>query len=155
MDLKLTEIARLTGKHFNTVRYMLQGAGIGFKDMGQGRPKLYDSVEALCVVLRPEIESTMMPEAVDLDYNAERARLAKEQADEKELKNQQLRGELIDTDTVDQEWARIIVSAKTQFLALPDRLTQMLEVVSDKEDRRQMIDREIKTILTVLANEAN
>jgi hypothetical protein len=41
---------------------------------------------------------------VKLDLNAERARLAKEQADAQELKNRQTRGELVPADEVEGVW---------------------------------------------------
>lgn len=44
------------------------------------------------------------------------------------------------------------MSIKTQFLALPDRLVQMLETVTTPRDRREMMVQEVETILTAIAD---
>lgn len=55
-------------------------------------------------------------------YTEEKTRLTKEQADEKQLKNELLRGLLIPADQVREVWAGHIISAKTKLLGLPAKL---------------------------------
>ena len=88
----------------------------------------------------------------DLSLNEERARLAAAQANLQELKIAELKGELIPADKIAETWSRIITAAKMQFLALPDRLAQMLETASTANARRIIIDAEIKNILEALAD---
>jgi phage terminase Nu1 subunit (DNA packaging protein) len=83
----------------------------------------------------------------------EKARLAKEKADGQALKNAKERAELIPVEQVAQAWGRIITGIRNQFLALPNRLAQMLETTGTTEQRRALIDREVKTILEALADE--
>ena len=47
---------------------------------------------------------------------------------------------------------RIVVAIRTQFLALPSRLSQMLETVTTPRERYNLIDAEVKTILNALAD---
>jgi len=87
-----------------------------------------------------------------LDFSSQKARLAKEQADGQVLKNAMQRRELIPASEVAETWGRIITAAKMQFLALPDRLAQMLETASTANARRIIIEVEIKNILEALAD---
>lgn len=58
-------------------------------------------------------------EPEELDLVTERARLAKEQADHQELKNAQLRGELLERSEVETTWARMILAAKERLRSIP------------------------------------
>ena len=75
-----------------------------------------------------------------------------EQADGQALKNAMQRRELIPASEVAETWGRIVTAAKMQFLALPDRLSQMLETASTANARRIIIEAEIKNILEALAD---
>lgn len=83
------------------------------------------------------------------DLTKERARLAKWQADEKELDVAVKRGDLIPADEVVQTWARLVVSAKALLLSLPDRLQQMFTL---EDTDRDAIDREIRSVLEKLSD---
>ena len=83
----------------------------------------------------------------DLSLNEERARLAAAQANLQELKIAELKRELVPASKIAETWGRIVTAAKMQFLALPDRLAQMLETASTAHARRIIIEAEIKNIL--------
>lgn len=53
---------------------------------------------------------------------AERARLAKEQADAQALKNGKLRGELVEAGEVERAWADVLRQVRARVLAVPSRL---------------------------------
>ncbi len=57
-----------------------------------------------------------------LALTAERARLAKAQADAQELKNAQARGELIRAEDAEREWSDFLRQLRARLLALPARL---------------------------------
>ncbi len=61
-------------------------------------------------------------EAQVLALTAERARLAKAQADAQELKNAQARGELIRADEAERAWSEFLRQLRARLLALPARL---------------------------------
>ena len=57
-----------------------------------------------------------------------------------ELKNALLRGELIPLEVIKEESDRNAISIRNRFLAMPDRLAQMLETTSTFAERREVID---------------
>lgn len=89
----------------------------------RGRYLLKESVQA---VLRHQREVAAGRGGTDqvLDLTAERARLAKAQADSQELKNAQARGELLPADEVLRETEDMIRRARSSLLAVPSRLAQ-------------------------------
>lgn len=84
-----------------------------------------------------------------LDLTAERARLAKEQADGQEMKNAQLRGDLLHVDDVVRNWQDIIRKATSAILAVPDRIAQRHATTPEL---REALDREIRDTLNDLAD---
>lgn len=56
------------------------------------------------------------------DYQEERARLTKHQADEKELLVAELQGDMVRVSVVEKEWTEAIMSMRAKLLALPVRL---------------------------------
>lgn len=129
----------------------------GLKPSGKGltgKPE-WESKEALPLIYarngKPTIDKPD-DESDKLDFSSEKARLAKEQADSQALKNAIQRGELIPASEIAETWSRIVTAAKMQFLALPDRLSQMLETASTANARRVIIEAEIKNILEALSD---
>lgn len=57
-----------------------------------------------------------------LTLTGERARLARAQADAQELKNANLRGELVKAEDVSRAWSDILRGLRSQLLALPSRI---------------------------------
>jgi phage terminase Nu1 subunit (DNA packaging protein) len=58
---------------------------------------------------------------VGLDLTAERARLAKAQADKTELEVAELRGELVSAQEVIEAWTQYIAAIRARLLALPSK----------------------------------
>jgi phage terminase Nu1 subunit (DNA packaging protein) len=94
-------------------------------------------------------------EAGGLDLNAERARLAKEQADHAALKNAMLRGELLDANDVVAGWQDATARARSLLLGLPpacaDEVTLLARSGGPRAVRDFLADR-IHDALTELAN---
>lgn len=72
-----------------------------------------------------------------LDYTAERARLAKEQADAKEMENEVRRGELLEEHDVVMVVGGLVQLTTTRLLAMPAQLSPYLanKDVSDVESQ--------------------
>lgn len=134
----------LTGYGHRRIRKLLKD--VPPMESKDRRSIYYDSITALEAIYGSENSDI-------LDLTKERARLAKEQADAQELKNAKERGEVLPLDKIKETWARIVVACRTRFLALPDRLAQMLETCESIEDRRALIDAEVKTILIALSED--
>lgn len=108
---------------------------------------LKDSVRAYCEHIR-EVAAGRGGEGGVLNLTAERARLAKEQADAQEIRNAVLRGELIRADEAERAWGDHIRQARSAILAVPSRIRQVLGHIGDMEAR--VIDRELRDALTRL-----
>jgi len=89
--------------------------------------------------------------AAQLDLDAERARLAKEQADGHELKNAQTRGDLVSAEAVTREWVAIVSSARAAMLAVPSRCQTRSSTFGPAEV--EIIDREVRDALEALSND--
>jgi phage terminase Nu1 subunit (DNA packaging protein) len=80
---------------------------------------------------------------------AERARLAREQADAQALKNATIRGELVPAADVERAWGDVLRQVRSRILAVPSRLRQSLHLQPDVASE---IDRELRDALTELGN---
>lgn len=82
---------------------------------------------------------------------SERARLAKEQADNTAMKNSELRRELLSTQLVEREWSDILRTVRSRVLACPSRIRGRLPHLTPHDG--QIIDRELRDALSELAND--
>ncbi|WP_406736438.1 terminase small subunit [Thioclava sp. GXIMD4215] len=85
------------------------------------------------------------------NLSAERARLAKEQADAQALKNGVARGELVKADAVTREWAEVLRKVRSRIMAVPSRVRGALPHLTAIDVT--VIDREIRTALEELAHD--
>ena len=82
---------------------------------------------------------------------AERARLAREQADGHAIKNRLARGELIETAAVEARWSDICAQIRSRLLSIPSQLPAELPTITRAE--LDLIDRLIRQALHGLADE--
>ncbi len=106
--MNLSEFVELTGRGYRTVRQRLSDLEPLRQSPGGGI--YYDARAALSRIYE-------VPETDPL--SAERARLAREQADAQELKNRQLEGELISRRRAEDLLQRLAISAKERLRAIP------------------------------------
>jgi phage terminase Nu1 subunit (DNA packaging protein) len=81
---------------------------------------------------------------------SERARLAREQADQVAMRNRLARGELVEVGTVQATWIGIARSIRAGVLALPTRVQSRLPHLTAFDVAE--IEREARAVLTELAN---
>ena len=139
MDISINKLAELTGIDRRTIKKRLEG----LLPKKRGRAYQYDSTQALPAIYSNAARAAQGPRTKDpntakLNYEAEKARLAKEKADAQELKNAETRRELVPVAEVAQAWGRIVTGIRNQFLALPNRLAQILETTGTTEQRRAL-----------------
>jgi phage terminase Nu1 subunit (DNA packaging protein) len=117
--------------------------------VSRGKYDLRASIQTYVAHLR-EVAAARGGEAGVLDLVQERARLAKEQADQTAMKNAAMRREMLSADEVEREWSDICRKIRSGLLALPSRIRQRagLDAKTTAE-----IDREIRDTLTVLGND--
>lgn len=85
-----------------------------------------------------------------LDLTQERARLAREQADGQELKNRQLRGELVSAIDVEREWADTLRGVRAGILAVTSRVRAAAGLTAAQAVE---LDAELRRALTELGND--
>jgi len=90
------------------------------------------------------------PTAEALDLTAEKARLAKEQADSMTLKNAILRGEMLNAAEVERSWSEQLRNIRARMMAVPSRIRQRLGHLTPAD--ALIIDREVRDALTEAAD---
>lgn len=86
-----------------------------------------------------------------ISLTAERARLAKAQADAVELKNATMRRELVPASEVERLWSGEWMQLRSSVLAVPSRLRQLLPHLTVEDI--EAIDGELRRMLTEFGND--
>ncbi|WP_417272209.1 DNA packaging protein [Celeribacter halophilus] len=108
------------------------------------------TVSGYCAHLRGTASGRGGEEHVNT-LTAERARLAKEQADAQALKNARARGELIEADAVTREWADVLRGVRARVLAVSSKVRQRLGHLTSEDVAE--IDAILREALTEAAQE--
>lgn len=118
--------------------------------VGTDRYDLTKSLQSYASHLR-EMAAGRGDEASAIFLTAERARLAKEQADHAALKNAALRRELVPAAEVAATWGGIVRQVRSRLLAVPARLRQGLAHLTARDV--EAIDAEIRRALEELSED--
>lgn len=118
--------------------------------IGRGKYKLLESIRLYTEHLRGVASGRGGKDGV-LDLTAERARHAKEQADNLALKNAALRHDLVPVADVEREWMTIGRQIRSGVMAVPSRVRQSLPHLTAFD--ADVIDREIRNALTDLGED--
>lgn len=143
--VSISEIAEFSGRTFRTVKRRIEEAGLAPVRRTK-KSDLYDS-RAAFDLFRPALPQP----SEDLDLNAERARLAKEQADKTALENAARRGQMVDALVVVNEWTDQIAAARSRLLSAPTKLAPQLVDLSDANVIATAIRTEIYAALAELS----
>jgi phage terminase Nu1 subunit (DNA packaging protein) len=141
------ELAALLGIAPRTVRE-LAGRAIVVK-AGRGKYDLTASVGTYCAHLREQAAGRAGDAQAGL--TTERARQAKEMADNVALKNAALRRDLVSAAAVTAEWSGILRRLRARILAIPPRVNQRLPFL--KQHDVGVIDAELRQALTELGQD--
>ena len=76
----------------------------------------------------------------DLDLGAERARLAKEQADAKEMENAVERGDLVYIEKVARQFEQQLTKARNKLLAAPTKVAAEAHAAATVKEVREIIE---------------
>jgi len=120
----------------------LAARGIAVK-AARGQYVLTETVRNYCRHLRDQAAGRGGDAGATLA--AERAREARERADNLALKNAQMRGELVSAAEVEQVWTSILSAVRAALLAVPPRLQSRLPHLTARDT--QAIDAEIRDAL--------
>lgn len=147
-EVSAKELAELFGISDRTVRD-LYDRGI-VKKSARGRYLLTESVQLYTAHLRGVAAGRGGEDGV-VDLTAERARLAKEQADAVSLKNAASRRELVPAVDIERGWTTVCRRVRNAMLAVPSRVRQSLPHLTAYDG--SVIDREIRDALSELGND--
>lgn len=86
----------------------------------------------------------------DLDLGAERARLAKEQADAKEMENAVERGELVYIEDVAKQFEAQLLKAKAKLLAMPSKIAAEVHASASVKEAKELIELNMQDALSEL-----
>lgn len=117
--------------------------------VGRNRFALQRSVKLYCEHLRAVAAGRGGDGTQEL--TAERARLAKEQADATALKNAVARRDLVSTHQVEREWVAVCRKIRNAVLAVPSRVRQTLPHLTSFDV--EQISRELRLTLTDLGKD--
>ena len=92
--------------------------------------------------------------AVFGDFQGEKLRKLREEADFYAIRNAQAKGELVPAEKVRQEWESIVLLVREKFLAIPGKVEARYTVGMPAVELRQILDREIDECLVELSQEA-
>lgn len=110
-ELTINQLSMLTGSSYRTIKRRLAEIS---PTRVTGNSTFYDPRQAL-----PAIFLNAEPSGEALDLSAERARLAKVQADRQALLLERERGNLVDVEAVGEVWGGFMAVARTRLLQLP------------------------------------
>jgi phage terminase Nu1 subunit (DNA packaging protein) len=116
---------------------------------GRGEYDLNECRDAYIKKLR--IAASGRSSSGELDLVAERARLAKEQADSKEMENAITRGELVYIDDVAKKVEVALSNVKIRLLAVPTKAAPEAAAADDAKEVQALIERHIIEALNELA----
>jgi phage terminase Nu1 subunit (DNA packaging protein) len=119
--------------------------------VSRGKYELKASVQLYTAHLR-EVAAARGGEAGVLDLVQERARLAKEQADNTALKNASLRRELLPAAEVEREWSDILRKVRAGILATTSRVRASAGLTAEQAVE---MDAELRLALKDLGNDKN
>jgi phage terminase Nu1 subunit (DNA packaging protein) len=116
-----------------------------------GHPDEYDTGEVIRWMIARETGAKDEDGNV-INFDAERARLTKEQADKTAMQNEVMRGNLLDGRAVAEHWGTVIVNAKTRLLSIPTKAAPMLLGAKTMPQAREIVERFIIEVLNDLAS---
>lgn len=85
------------------------------------------------------------------DYEKERARLTKAQADRTELEAAELRGELVRVEHLVEEWGRMLSALRARLLSLPSKTAPRARTAASDEVALRLIEDEVLQALEELS----
>lgn len=100
----------------------------------------------------PAADSAVSPQPVSDDgYALNRARREQAEAALAEMKEAEMRGNLIRTDSVRTAWAGKITAARDALLQIPSRLAPVLAAETDLDRVTELLEAELRQALTQLS----
>lgn len=136
------ELAQILGKSERTLTtWQKQGMPIHM-DGTRGQENLYDTGDVIDWLVMREIEKLVVTgeDGTSINYEAERARLTKAQANHEELKVEVLKGELIKSDVVERVQGGMVSAFRARALSIPTKAAPQLVGMGEQEIESALTD---------------
>lgn len=140
-------LAQLIGVHERTIRDLADTGHV--VKLGKATYDRDASIRAYCAHLRETAAGRGGAVGV-ATLTAERARLAREQADAAALKNAAARGDAIPASEVKAKWVAILTAIRSRMLAVPSRVRMRAPHLT--RDEVEIIDAELRDALEEVAH---
>jgi hypothetical protein len=92
-------------------------------------------------------------EGVRYDYEAERARLTKAQADKTELEARELSGEMVHAEHVIESWGRMLGALRSRLLSIPQKAAPRARGAMSDEEAASLVEVEVLEALEELSSD--
>ena len=89
-----------------------------------------------------------------LDYQTEKARLTKLQADKAQVELDERKGQLVEVEAISEEWARVVTDCKNRLLSIPSKAAPIVAPLSKPAEVMQVIEDLVREALEELADYA-
>lgn len=119
-----TELAEIVGYSADTITAWQSHPTFPIVSKGRGRQgNVYDTADVIqWLVTRETTKMTGSDPDQIYNYNAEKGRLAKNQADHEELRVLEKQGVLVQVDQVERDLTARVLAARAKILAIPQRV---------------------------------
>ena len=142
-----TELCQLFGvNRYEVDKWIQAGCPVAEKPADQFGEWRFDT--ALVIAWRQEQVRLEAGGNKPLDLNAERARLAKEQADAQDLKNKVSRGELLPAGEVEGLWQAAAGRCRSILLGIPNSSSERIVMIARREEKAEDAAKAVRTLLT-------
>jgi phage terminase Nu1 subunit (DNA packaging protein) len=143
----------LTGEtRYEVDKWVIDGCPVVERPTTKGGEWRFDTAQVFA--WRADMVRQMMGDGRPIDLNAERARLAKEQADGQSLKNSVARGELLPAENVENAWMAAIGRCRALLLGVPTSSAGRIVLLARQHEGAKDAEREVRELLTSLIDGA-
>lgn len=146
MRVNRAQLADVIGKTDKTIQVWLDEGLPRVYSGGTGTESVYDTAEVIRWMIARETGSRDDDGNV-IVFEAERARLTKEQADKAAMQNAVTRGVLVDVNDVAKHWGGLLTNCKTKLLAIPTKAAPMVIGSKSLPQVREVLERFIREAL--------
>lgn len=115
----------------------------------RGRYELAPAVQGYVRYLQ---ERSIRSDVSSIDYNAEKARLTKNQADISEVEAARARGEVAEIEYIQRVWASICAESRIRFRNIPARVVSVLVGETNERKIKDVLLSEIDQVLEGMAD---
>ena len=146
-----TELSEIIGKTQKTLTTW-QSQGMPFKLAGKrGTSNEYDTADVIDWIVKRELDKYLGSDGESYDLEKERSRLTHHQANKTALEEDVLKGELIPSDVVKNEWSKMVSSMRAKMLSLPTKAAHKLLNIGDFEEIESIMKSHIYEALQELS----